>query len=527
LDSIIHNGYAFTDRYDLGFETPTKYGTDQQLRDAIKALHANGIQAMADFVPDQIYNLPKTELVSVSRTDNLGKPSNNSDAANVLYVSHTVGGGKYQSKYGGEFLANIKSKYPSLFKTIQVSTGLPIDGSTKIKEWSAKYFNGSNIQGRGFGYVLSDGGTQNYFKVISNSTDDDFLPNQLTGQPTKTGFEKTSNGIVYYSKSGIQAKNQFVKDDVSGNYYYFNKNGLMTVGSKTINGKNYMFLPNGVELRGSFLQTADGTVNYYATNGAQVQDSYVTDTEGNSYYFDGDGEMVTGTYTVDGHGQYFDVNGVQTKDAIITIDGVQRYYQAGNGNLATNQYVSYNNSWYYANTKGELVTGVQSINGNVQYFASNGQQIKGQVIDYGGNKHYFDLNTGNLVKNSFVTFDQGKTHYYADKDGNLSLIENNNTPKKTGFQTVGSNEVYYGSDGIMRYGEQKIDGNWYLFDNYTGEMKTGIQRIGSKQVYYGTDGIMRYGLQKIAGKWYLFDAVTGAMKTGFQQVGSKQVYYGT
>ncbi|WP_273946658.1 glycoside hydrolase family 70 protein, partial [Leuconostoc mesenteroides] len=38
LDSTIDNGYAFTDRYDLGFETPTKYGTDKDLRTAIKAL---------------------------------------------------------------------------------------------------------------------------------------------------------------------------------------------------------------------------------------------------------------------------------------------------------------------------------------------------------------------------------------------------------------------------------------------------------------------------------------------------------
>lgn len=89
LDSIIQNGYAFTDRYDLGFETPTKYGTDEQLRDAIKALHANGIQAMADFVPDQIYNLPQTELVSVSRTDSLGNQSANSNAANAVCISHS------------------------------------------------------------------------------------------------------------------------------------------------------------------------------------------------------------------------------------------------------------------------------------------------------------------------------------------------------------------------------------------------------------------------------------------------------
>ena len=51
-----------------------------------------------------------------------------------------------------------------------------------------------------------------------------------------------------------------------------------------------------------------------------------------------------------------------------------------------------------------------------------------------------------------------------------------------------------------------------MFDTVTGAMKTSFQKVGSKQVYYGNDGIMRYGEQKIAGKWYVFDTVTGAMK---------------
>ncbi|WP_156319501.1 hypothetical protein [Lentilactobacillus parafarraginis] len=51
-----------------------------------------------------------------------------------------------------------------------------------------------------------------------------------------------------------------------------------------------------------------------------------------------------------------------------------------------------------------------------------------------------------------------------------------------------------------------------MFDAVTGAMKKGFQKVGSKKFYYGNDGIMRYGKQKIAGKWYLFDTVTGAMK---------------
>ena len=58
LDSVIQNGYAFADRYDLAMSKNNKYGSKEDLRDALKALHKAGIQAIADWVPDQIYQLP-------------------------------------------------------------------------------------------------------------------------------------------------------------------------------------------------------------------------------------------------------------------------------------------------------------------------------------------------------------------------------------------------------------------------------------------------------------------------------------
>ena len=154
LDSVIQNGYAFTDRYDIGYNTPTKYGTVDQLLDALRALHAQGIQAINDWVPDQIYNLPGEEIVTASRTNGSGKVNESSVINNTLYDSRTVGGGEYQAIYGGAFLDKLKQDYPELFETKQISTGEAMNPDVKITEWSAKYFNGSNIQGRGAWYVL-------------------------------------------------------------------------------------------------------------------------------------------------------------------------------------------------------------------------------------------------------------------------------------------------------------------------------------------------------------------------------------
>ncbi len=57
LDSIIQNGYAFEDRYDMAMSKNNKYGSLDDLLNALRALHSVNIQAIADWVPDQIYNL--------------------------------------------------------------------------------------------------------------------------------------------------------------------------------------------------------------------------------------------------------------------------------------------------------------------------------------------------------------------------------------------------------------------------------------------------------------------------------------
>ncbi|MDC7952437.1 glycoside hydrolase family 70 protein [Liquorilactobacillus mali] len=179
LDSRIDNGYAFTDRYDLGFGTPTKYGTVDDLRNAIKALHVAGIQVIADWVPDQIYNLPVEELVTVNRTDEEGNQLANSEIHEMLYVANTIGGGKYQKKYGGEFLDLLEVEHPDLFNSVQVSTGKTIDSSVKVDQWMAKYFNGTNILDRGIGYVLRNDDNEYFFVGESNPVQQKLLPGKL------------------------------------------------------------------------------------------------------------------------------------------------------------------------------------------------------------------------------------------------------------------------------------------------------------------------------------------------------------
>ena len=357
LDSVIQNGYAFTDRYDLAMSKNNKYGSKEDLRDALKALHKQGIQAIADWVPDQLYQLPGQEVVTATRANSYGTPKANAYINNTLYVANSKSSGKdFQAQYGGEFLDELQKKYPQLFEDVMISTGKKIDPSVKIKQWSAKYMNGTNILGRGSRYVLSNDATGRYYQVTDNGI---FLPKPLTDQGGKTGFYYDGKGMAYFDNSGFQAKNAFIK--YAGNYYYFDKEGYMLTGRQDIDGKTYFFLPNGIQLRDSIYQQ-DGKYYYFGSFGEQYKDGYfvfdvpkegTSETEAKFRYFSPTGEMAVGLTYAGGGLQYFDENGFQAKGTkYVTPDGKLYFFDKNSGNAYTNRWAEIDGIWYEFNDQG-------------------------------------------------------------------------------------------------------------------------------------------------------------------------------
>jgi dextransucrase len=135
-DSKYREGYAIADRYDLGNygKGPTKYGTEDQLRTAITALHAAGLRAEVDVVPNQVIGLPGRHVVPVTSVDNAGNP-NNPDISGLLYAAYTSGTAPGQTEHG------------------------------LIKSWDTGDFNGTSPQNQGLYRVLvgDDGEYLRYF----------------------------------------------------------------------------------------------------------------------------------------------------------------------------------------------------------------------------------------------------------------------------------------------------------------------------------------------------------------------------
>ena len=547
LDSVIQNGYAFTDRYDLAMSKNNKYGSKEDLRDALKALHKQGIQAIADWVPDQLYQLPGQEVVTATRANSYGTPKANAYINNTLYVANSKSSGKdFQAQYGGEFLDELQKKYPQLFEDVMISTCKKIDPSVKIKQWSAKYMNGTNILGRGSRYVLSNDATGRYYQVTDNGI---FLPKPLTDQGGKTGFYYDGKGMAYFDNSGFQAKNAFIK--YAGNYYYFDKEGYMLTGRQDVDGKTYFFLPNGIQLRDSIYQQ-DGKYYYFGSFGEQYKDGYfvfdvpkegTSETEAKFRYFSPTGEMAIGLTYAGGGLQYFDENGFQAKGTkYVTPDGKLYFFDKNSGNAYTNRwaeidgiwyefndqgyaqakkgefYTTDGSTWFYRDAAGKNVTGALTLDGHEYYFRANGAQVKGEFVTENGKISYYTVDNGYKVKDKF--FEVNGKWYHADKDGNLA----------TGRQTIDHLNYYFNADGSQVKSDFfTLDGGktwYYAKDN--GEIVTGAYSIGGKNYYFKEDGSQVKGdfVKNADGSLSYYDKDSGErLNNRFLTTGNNVWYY--
>ena len=487
LDSVIQNGYAFTDRYDIAMSKDNKYGSLADLKAALKALHAVGISAIADWVPDQIYNLPGDEVVTATRVNNYGETKDGAIIDHSLYAAKTrTFGNDYQGKYGGAFLDELKRLYPQIFDRVQISNGKRMTTDEKITKWSAKYMNGTNILDRGSEYVLknglsgyygTNGGKVSLPKVVgSNQSTNNNQNGDGSGK-----FEKSWGSVYYRYNDGKRAKNAFIKDN-DGNVYYFDNTGRMAIGEKTIDGKQYFFLANGVQLRDGYRQNRRGQVFYYDENGVLnangKQDPKPDNNNNNNNnntsgrnqfvqignnvwaYYDGNGRRVTGHQNINGQELFFDNNGVQVKGRTVNENGTIRYYDANSGEMARNRFAEIEPGvWAYFNNDGAAVKGSQNINGQNLYFDQNGRQVKGALANVDGNLRYYDVNSGELYRNQFHEID-GSWYYF---DGNGNAVK--------GMVTINGQNLLFDNNGKQIKGHLvRVNGVVRYYDPNSGEM---------------------------------------------------------
>ena len=320
-----------------------------------------------------------------------------------------------------------------------------------------------------------------------------------------TGHQVYNGKKMFFSESGaLQAAGKpSTWQKIDSDWYFYDEDGLRTVGKKNINGSTYYFNQEGVMQTGwTFI---DGHWNYFANSGAmqtgwiKVQDTW--------YYLDKDGIMLTGKQEINSTRYYLNASGaMQTGWKWLENNW---YYYANSGAMKTG-WIKDNEKWYYLNQDGIMQTGKQEINGSRYYLNTSGAMQTGwQWLD----KHWHYYADSGAMKTGWLK-DQGTWYYLEDQEG-IMLV---------GFQQVDGKQYYFSASGAMQTGWKWFD-NHYRYFEANGAMKTGW--IKDKGIWYylnPEDGIMLVGLHKVNGDHYYFDE-SGAMQTGWKQLDGNWYYF--
>ena len=135
---------------------------------------------------------------------------------------------------------------------------------------------------------------------------------------------------------------------LDGSTYYFNNEGYMVTGWKSIKNDWY----------------------YFNASGAMAKSQWI-----GNYYLGKDGKMIKSQWV----GKYYmDASGVWQPDR--WINNGQWWYRYGDGSYPIGKFDVIGNNVYYFNNLGYMVTGWQEIDGEWYYFNASGSMEKNTWI---------------------------------------------------------------------------------------------------------------------------------------------------
>ena len=207
-----------------------------------------------------------------------------------------------------------------------------------------------------------------------------------------TGLQVFQGQKMFFASNGALQANGAASSwqKLGSSWYYYNEDGIRTVGLKQINGTTYYFDNNGVMKTGWSL--IDGHWNYFTSSGA-MKTGWLKDKD-TWYYLNKEGIMQTGFQEIEGTRYYLNVSGAM-QIGWKWLDN-HYYYFASSGAMKTG-WLKDNGLWYYLDKEGIMQTGLQEINGSRYYLNASGAMETGwKQVD--GNWYYFQTD-GSLLRN--------------------------------------------------------------------------------------------------------------------------------
>ena len=278
-----------------------------------------------------------------------------------------------------------------------------------------------------------------------------------------TGHQVYDGKKMFFSESGaLQAAGKpSTWQKIDSDWYFYDEDGLKTVGKKNINGSTYYFNQEGVMQTGwAFV---DGHWNYFASSGV-MKTGWLKDKE-SWYYLDPEtGIMAVGSKEVDGKNYFFSSAGTMQVGWQWSNDSW--HYYATSGAIQTG-WLKDGEAWYYLEGKeGIMLVGLHQVDGKQYYFSRSGAMQTGWKWS---DNHYRYFESNGAMKTGWIK-DKGVWYYLNPEDG-IMLV---------GLHKVNGDHYYFDESGAMQTGWKQLDGNWYYFQADGSLLKNATTPDGYK-----------------------------------------------
>ena len=322
------------------------------------------------------------------------------------------------------------------------------------------------------------------------------------GSMQRTGWFMHDGSWYYITWSGARSYNELA--EIGGQKYLFDKDGKMLTGLQVFNGKKMFFASNGsLQTQGKASSWQKIGASWYYYDGDGVPSIGLKKINGKTYYFDNYGIMKTGWAFLDGHWNYFTIYGdmkagwVKDKDTW--------YYLDKEGVMLTGLQ-DINGSRYYLNASGAMQTGWKWLDNHYYYFTSSGVMKTGWLKD---KDTWYYLDKDGVMLTGLQEINGSR--YYINASGAM----------QTGWKWLDNHYYYFASNGAMKIGWFQDNGRKYYLDTENGQMATGLYKVDDQSYYFDANGAMQTGWKQLNGNWYYFQTNGSLLRNGTSPDGYK------
>ena len=336
-----------------------------------------------------------------------------------------------------------------------------------------------------------------------NAKGNDYYLNK-NGKMQTGGWFKLDNSWYYIQSNGARRFSEL--SEIGGKKYLFAADGKMLTGHQVFNGKKMFFSESGALQtagKSSTWQKIDSDWYFYDEDGLKTIGK--KNINGSTYYFNQEGIMQTGWAFVDGHWNYFASSGVMKTGWLK--DNESWYYLNPETGIMVVGSKEIDGKTYFFKSSGIMQVGWQWSNDSWHYYATSGALQTGWLKDQ-GTWYYLEDQEGIML----VGFQQvdGKQYYFSASG-----------VMQTGWKWFDNHYRYFESNGAMKTGWIKDKGVWYYLNPEDGIMLVGLQKVNGDQYYFDSTGAMQTGWKQVDGNWYYFQADGSLLKNSTTPDGYK------